>query len=60
MTSARRKQVECWVPGVRVARTYERRWLRPDLIAGLVLAAILVPFLCPDDPVGVSCISTDV
>jgi len=31
------------VPGVRVARTYERRWLRPDLIAGVVLAAILVP-----------------
>ena len=43
MTSARRKQVERWVPGVRVARTYERRWLRPDLIAGVVLAAILVP-----------------
>jgi MFS superfamily sulfate permease-like transporter len=43
VTSARRKQVERWVPGVRVARTYERRWLRPDLIAGIVLAAILVP-----------------
>jgi high affinity sulfate transporter 1 len=28
---------------VRVARTYDRKWLRPDLIAGLVLAAILVP-----------------
>ena len=43
MTSARRKRVERWVPGVRVARTYERRWLRPDLVAGIVLAAILVP-----------------
>ena len=31
------------MPGVRVARTYERRWLRPDLVAGIVLAAILVP-----------------
>jgi high affinity sulfate transporter 1 len=36
-------RLERWVPGVRVARTYQRAWLRPDLIAGLVLAAILVP-----------------
>src|SRR5215471_8723224 len=35
--------VERWVPGVGAARTYERRWLRSDLVAGLVLAAILVP-----------------
>ncbi len=35
--------IERWLPGVRVARTYERGWLRSDLIAGLVLAAILVP-----------------
>jgi len=26
-----------------MARTYQRRWLRPDLVAGVVLAAILVP-----------------
>jgi high affinity sulfate transporter 1 len=32
-----------WVPGVRVVRTYQRSWLRFDLIAGVVLAAILVP-----------------
>jgi high affinity sulfate transporter 1 len=32
-----------WVPGLRVARTYERSWTRPDLVAGVVLAAILVP-----------------
>jgi high affinity sulfate transporter 1 len=32
-----------WVPGVRVARTYRRSWARPDLVAGVVLAAILVP-----------------
>ncbi len=31
------------VPGVRAARTYERSWLRADLVAGIVLAAILVP-----------------
>jgi len=35
--------VERWVPGIRVARTYRREWLRPDLVAGIVLAAILVP-----------------
>ncbi len=39
----RHTRLEKWVPGVRVARTYERRWLRPDLVAGIVLAAILVP-----------------
>ncbi len=31
------------VPGVRVLRTYRRAWLRADLLAGAVLAAILVP-----------------
>jgi high affinity sulfate transporter 1 len=35
--------VQRWVPGVRAAREYHRPWLRSDLIAGLVLAAILVP-----------------
>src|SRR6476620_9138086 len=31
------------VPGVAALRTYERRWLRADVVAGIVLAAILVP-----------------
>jgi len=31
------------VPGVRVARTYRRGWLPRDIVAGLVLTAILVP-----------------
>jgi len=35
--------VDRFVPGVRAARHYERSWLRSDLVAGLVLAAILVP-----------------
>jgi high affinity sulfate transporter 1 len=34
---------ERWIPGVRVVRTYERGWARSDLVAGVVLAAILVP-----------------
>jgi high affinity sulfate transporter 1 len=36
-------RAERWVPGIRVARTYRRSWLRADLVAGAVLAAILVP-----------------
>ena len=31
------------VPGVGAVRTYQKAWLRPDLVAGIVLAAILVP-----------------
>ena len=31
------------VPGVRLARTYRRAWLRGDIVAGLVLTALLVP-----------------
>jgi high affinity sulfate transporter 1 len=37
------RPVERWVPGLRAARTYDRSWVRPDVVAGLVLAAILVP-----------------
>lgn len=32
-----------WAPGLSTFRQYKRRWLRPDLVAGIVLAAILVP-----------------
>ncbi len=32
-----------WIPGVRAIRTYQRSWTRPDIVAGVVLAAILVP-----------------
>jgi high affinity sulfate transporter 1 len=34
---------ERWLPGARALRTYPRSWLRADLVAGAVLAAILVP-----------------
>lgn len=43
MTTTRSTQAERWVPGIRVLRTYRRAWLRADLLAGAVLAAILVP-----------------
>jgi high affinity sulfate transporter 1 len=35
--------VSRWIPGVLAARGYQRRWARSDLVAGVVLAAILVP-----------------
>ena len=38
-----RSWLERWVPGVRAARTYKPAWARPDIVAGVVLAAILVP-----------------
>jgi high affinity sulfate transporter 1 len=37
------RSIERWVPGIGAARGYQREWFRPDIIAGLVLAAILVP-----------------
>ena len=36
-------KVERYVPGLASLHTYERRWLRSDVVAGIVLAAILVP-----------------
>ena len=32
-----------WVPGIRTVRTYNRAWLGKDIIAGIVLCALLVP-----------------
>src|SRR3954462_4213023 len=48
MSSARspassREGLDRWVPGVALLRRYQRGWLRSDLVAGVVLAAILVP-----------------
>ena len=36
-------QLERWVPGVGAISRYQPGWLRFDLVAGIVLAAILVP-----------------
>ncbi len=30
-------------PGIDLLRSYDRHWLRPDLIAGITLAAYLLP-----------------
>ncbi len=32
-----------WIPAIPALRTYQRAWLPKDLMAGLVLTAILVP-----------------
>jgi high affinity sulfate transporter 1 len=32
-----------FVPGLQAAREYQREWLRDDLVAGIVLTALLVP-----------------
>ena len=36
-------RLEKWVPGVRAIRTYNRAWLGKDLVAGIILCALLVP-----------------
>jgi len=38
-----RRTLERWVPGIRAIRTYDRGWLRRDLVAAVVLSAMLVP-----------------
>jgi len=38
-----RSAIERLIPGVRMLRTYRAAWLRSDLVAGIVLTAILVP-----------------
>ncbi len=32
-----------WFPGIQTVRRYQLSWLRHDLVAGLVLTAVLVP-----------------
>ena len=35
--------IEGVIPTIGVARTYQRRWLRVDLVAGITMFAVLVP-----------------
>ena len=32
-----------WLPGLQTIRTYHRSWLPRDVVAGIVLTALLVP-----------------
>lgn len=41
--SATLTRLEKWLPGLRAVRTYNRAWLAKDLVAGIVLCALLVP-----------------
>jgi high affinity sulfate transporter 1 len=36
-------RLEGWLPGLRTLREYRRSWLARDLVAGLVLTALLIP-----------------
>ena len=36
-------RLERWMPGIHAVRTYNRAWLGKDLVAGIVLCALLVP-----------------
>ncbi len=40
---ARPRGLSRWIPALATLRTYQRAWLGKDLVAGLVLTAILVP-----------------
>src|SRR5438105_6050653 len=43
-TDARRLTgIARWAPGIGALRSYDRKWVRYDVVAGVVLAAILVP-----------------
>ena len=41
--AARPRGLSRWIPALPALRTYQRPWLAKDLMAGLVLTAILVP-----------------
>jgi high affinity sulfate transporter 1 len=36
-------RLESWVPGIQAVRTYQRAWLGRDVMAGLILCALLIP-----------------
>ncbi len=40
---SRLDKAQKWIPGIRAVRTYDRAWLARDLVAGIVLCALLVP-----------------
>ncbi|MFL6758251.1 MAG: SulP family inorganic anion transporter [Sphingomicrobium sp.] len=41
--AAERKGWTSWVPGLGVLREYQAAWLKSDIVAGVVLSAMLVP-----------------
>jgi high affinity sulfate transporter 1 len=43
VTGARRAALSSWIPGLGVVQSYQVRWLPKDVVAGLILTALLVP-----------------
>src|SRR4051812_9141981 len=43
LDSRKRLRLSRWVPALQWLPLYQRSWLRPDLIAGVTLAACLLP-----------------
>lgn len=43
MSEATQRPLARWAPGLAVLGSYQRRWLRGDLIAGVTMAAYLIP-----------------
>src|SRR5512136_974238 len=41
--AARPRGLRRWLPALALVSTYQRSWLVKDLVAGLILTAILVP-----------------
>jgi high affinity sulfate transporter 1 len=39
----RKARLSRFVPGIAAARSYQRAWLRSDIVAGLILVTLLVP-----------------
>ncbi|MGW4478678.1 SulP family inorganic anion transporter [Rhodococcus triatomae] len=39
----RESLMRSWLPGVEIAKTYQRSWLRTDITAGIALTALLIP-----------------
>jgi high affinity sulfate transporter 1 len=40
---ARIDRLEKWLPGIHALHTYQRAWLPRDLVAGIILSALLIP-----------------
>ncbi len=43
VSAARLRGLTRWVPGLAVLRSYRRAWLANDIVAGVMLTAVLVP-----------------
>jgi MFS superfamily sulfate permease-like transporter len=54
-TALREVDLHRWIPALRWLPAYDRSWLRGDLIAGLTLAAYLLPAAATTLRTGIKC-----